>query len=183
MTTQRFTATTPIPELSLDFVHPGNMHEYGEHHYEKNPQTGAQIFVGIRWKPIFIESVEIIGSQVYLGVRDVFNYDETGATPDEIGDVAYYENLILYPRLQIVGTARKREMDIKTKGDKKIAEKIMSNQTINISKDYLNNIVAALKLYYPDFNCDQDLTTEEKQIDGRTFLVVQRKPEAQNESA
>lgn len=169
-----------VLNVDPDFIQPGKMHEYGEPHYERNPQTGVQVFAGLRWMPIWIESVEFIGTQTYLGVRDVWNYDETGATPDEIGDTVRYESLTLYPRLQVAGAAKKREIEIKTRNDKRIADQIMLGQAINIHKAYLNDIIEALKLHYPDLNYSQNIETQEQNgSNGQQYLTVRRKPHDQ----
>ena len=158
------------------FIQPGKMHEYGEPYYEKHPQSGAQMFAGIRWKPIWVESIETIGSQVYLGIKDVWNYDETGASPDEIGDTVLYESLALYPRLQVVGAAKKRETEVKVRNDKRIVDQIVSGQTLSISKVYLNDIIEALKVHHPDINYSQDIETQEKNgPNGQQYLIIKRK--------
>jgi len=173
-----------IYEVNENFIKPGSMHEYGVPRYERDPLTGDQVCVDIQWGPIWIESVEIIGSQVYLGVKDVVvkdirNYDPANPASYDVGGVVFYESLSMYPRLQIAGTVQKRKAEIKALNDKNIADQIISGEIVNIPKEYLNDVIEALRTHYPDFNYTKDTETSEQEQDGQKCLVIRRIPDEQ----
>jgi len=69
---------------------------------------------------IWIESVEIIGGQVFLGLRVVHNWiDENNY---EIGEVVHYENILAFSRIQKIGTAQRLEKEIKEHNDRLLKE-------------------------------------------------------------
>jgi len=89
-----------------DFLKPKHLHECTRY---------SSKAVNVIW----IESVEIIGGQVFLGLKQVYNWiDENNY---EIGEVVWYENLLVFSRIQKIGVTQKLEEEIRARNEQNAA--------------------------------------------------------------
>lgn len=112
--------------MDTGFIEVGQLHEY--------TRMGMDESRGTRWQVVFIESIQEIGGQVFLGLRDVFNVtldDNHIPTHWELGNVTYYENLLLFSRIQKVGTAKRRDDDLRKRNDQLLREQEAAKEQLN----------------------------------------------------
>ena len=101
-----------LMQISPDFIKPGALHECTR--FSTTPQQG-----GIPWQAIYIESIEVIGGQVFLGLRTVYNWKDENDY--EIGNTVYYESLLMFNRIQKIGTGNKVVEENKIRNDRNLA--------------------------------------------------------------
>jgi len=85
------------------FIKPGELHEYS--------RFGASEAEGVSWRPIYIDSVQIVGGQVFLGIRDVLNWNTE--SDYILCDTVYFVSLFMFSRLQRIGTASRNNEEHK----------------------------------------------------------------------
>jgi len=110
--TEIFTPTleTLSYQVNENFLKEKQLHEFPI--IRRNTANNQEV---MEWMPIWVESIEVIGGVVYLGLRDVFNFNSDQVTGEvkgfDLGQAVRYENLMLYPRIQKIGTAIKINQD------------------------------------------------------------------------
>jgi hypothetical protein len=100
--------------VNPDFLEVGKLHEA--------TKFGQDERQGTRWQAMYIESVELIGGQVFLGLKTVLNW--TSETEYVLADTVTYENIFMFSRIQKIGTARKLEEELRINNDRLIKEQI-----------------------------------------------------------
>jgi len=110
----------PGYECNEGFIQPGHVHEIGQ--LITNQQGHQQI----RYRQIYVESIEIIGGSVFLGLRDLKNMKLNEANTEvieyELYDTIQYHNINLYVSVQKFGTRMKFNEEVKQHNDKLLAE-------------------------------------------------------------
>jgi hypothetical protein len=98
--------------VNPNFIEPGHLHECVR--FSSDPAQRN------RFQAIWIESVEILAGQVFLGIRLVLNWKDENDY--ELGEVVHYENLLAFNIIQKIGTAKRREDELKVRNDKLLKE-------------------------------------------------------------
>ena len=88
--------------ISTNFIDPGHFHEYVP-------------FGGDKYELVYIEGIEIIGGQVFLGVRYIHQF--TSETDFVLSKEVLYDSIFRYSRLQKYGTAAKIDAEAKVYKD------------------------------------------------------------------
>ena len=104
--------------VNKNFIECGRVHEVGQ--LVSHPQTGQQMIHNSR---IYIESVEVVGGNTFLGIRAIknlhMNEDNTEVVSYDLFDTVQYHNINLYIMVQKCGTNNKFEKELKEYRDLK----------------------------------------------------------------
>jgi len=108
-------------EVNENFLCPGHFHEMGM--MGTHPQTGQQ---GISYTIVYVESVEIIGNCVFLGLRDFYDFkqndDKTEIISYKLLDTVYYRNLNAFIDIQRFENKARYTLECQAINDMKVKE-------------------------------------------------------------
>jgi len=161
-----------IIQVNENFIKPGHVHE--------TTRFGANEQQTTVWRPIYIESIEVIGGQVFLGLRDVFT-EKQGSVDEKdytVLDIVYYENMFMFSRIQRLGIAVQRDQKLKLHSDKTYAKQLMQGHQLRMYKTYVNDVVNQIKQDYPGFDCEHGL--EYMDVDENLVEVRVKQPTSTN---
>ena len=126
--------------VNENFLKAGEVIEVGM--LTTDPQTGRQ---ATNRQTIYLESVEVIGGSVFLGLRHFknlyLNEDETEIVDMELYDTVQYHNINLYVFVQRFGQRKKIDIEIKKRNDELLKEEqaLQTQQEVGHEPDGSNS--------------------------------------------
>ena len=98
-------------DVNEQFISPGHIHEVTRFGSDLVRDAHGQPTGQLNWRAVYIDSVQIIAGQAFLGIKDcnfIPTDDKTGIKEIlYIAETAQYENLFVFNRIQRYGTNTK----------------------------------------------------------------------------